>query len=92
MSELDEIIQRGYGTTKRYKEYYGGNPIPGGEVVWEVKTDRISGVATLYHYGVALVSWPRGERERAVLSEYASNGDLTKTDIGGIRKVNKDLL
>lgn len=85
---IREIINRGYGATYRNRDYYGNRVKR--EEVWRVNTTITNGSreSTLYHYGVALVTWDR-DTHNAWLSDYASNpANLTTTDIRGIRKVS----
>ena len=84
MASREDIINRGSGEIKRYRDYYG-NPIPGGEVSWKVETDA-EGTKTLYHYGVALCRWRETPSGRVGwLTSYSLDlSRLTRSDSDGI--------
>lgn len=100
---IDEIINRGYGATYRYKDY-DGNRLRYREEVWRVQTATCNGtrVSVLLHYGKPLVYWDRDGGQyrigrgvqwaKAWLSDYALNNELTRTDKAGIRRINRRLL
>lgn len=100
---IQEIIDRGYGATYRYKDYEG-NKLPYREEVWRVQTATCNGtrVSVLMHYGQPLVYWDRDGGKYLVgrkiqwveawLSDYALNNELTRTDKAGIRRINAKLV
>ena len=90
MKSIQEIVDDGEGVTYRYRSYYGGYPLEEREEVWRVDKTH-NDYATLYHYGVPLVSWNWPDTQQSWLSEYAQTYELTISDKNGIRAVNRSL-